>query len=176
MNLWYRFILFIMAILFIFTSLLLSLYCFGLAEPEMIPELVFSLYQQWELGILFFIAFIAGCWVIYPFFSRVKNTTLINRSELGEVEITLEALDNLVNTIALEQDGIVAISNRLSTEDDGLTIYLKAKILPSKTIPEITNSLQELVKSYIEDTTGVTVSSIKVLVEDVSDGSKESIE
>lgn len=176
MDLLYRFIIFIMAILFMFASLLIAIYSFGFAEVDMLPDLVRSFYHQWELGVLFLLGFIAGSWIIYPFFTKEKSTTMINKSELGEVDITLNALDNLVNTVALQQEGVVDIKNKLRATEGGLSISLSGKVIPKVPIPELTENLQLLVKSYIEDTTGVTVKEVRVLVEDIGDEKKKSIE
>ncbi len=176
MDLLYRFIIFIMAILFMFASLLIAIYSFGLAEANMLPDLLRSFYNQWELGVLFLFGFIAGSWIIYPFFIKEKSTTMINRSDLGEVDITLDALDNLVNTVALQQEGVVDIKNRLRATEGGLSIFLSGKVIPRVPIPELTENLQLLVKSYIEDTTGVNVKEVRVLVEDIGDEKKKSTE
>lgn len=177
MNLFYRFVLFVLTILFMFVSLLLAIYAFGLSRSNLLPEIIQSLYNRWEIGLLFLVGFIAGARVIYPFFIKEgKNTTLISRSDLGEVDISLDALDNLVYTVAIQQEGVTEISSRLKASEDGLHIFLKGKILPNITIPELTETLQAIVKSYIEDTTGVKVAEVRVLVEGISEEKKTKVE
>ncbi len=176
MKLFYRFVILLMAILFMFTSLFLALYGFAWADYNMLPNIIYNLYNQWELALVFVLLFIASAWIIYPFFfSESVATTAISESEMGKVDISLEALDSLVNNIALEQEGIVAIKNKLKTTETGLVIALTAKIYPSMSIPKITKSLQELVKSYIEDTTGVSVTEIRVLVEEISKADENTV-
>jgi len=176
MDLLYRFVVFVMAILLMFISLLTAIYCLGFTGPEMLPDLVRLLYNRWEPGIIFLLLFITGSWMIYPFFVRERNTTVIDISELGEVDITVEALDNLVNTVALQQEGVLEIRNRMRATEDGLSISLTEKVNPGIPIPEITRNLQLLVKSYIEDTTGVTVKEVRVLVESIGEDKKEAAE
>lgn len=161
-----------MAIIFMFLSILMTFYALGLAEYNLLVNILNQTYQRWEFAILFLLFFLASAWIVYPFFSNEKKVTPISKSEIGEVDITLDALDSLVNNIALEQDGVTAIKNRLKTKDGILLINLTAEIFPSKNIPEITGNLQELVKTYIEDITGVTVGEIKVLVETVASTKK----
>ncbi|MFW6021916.1 MAG: alkaline shock response membrane anchor protein AmaP [Halanaerobiaceae bacterium] len=175
MNLFYRFIIFVIVLLVLFVSASLMFYSFGWANVNSIPEFVQGLYQQWEYGLLFILLFAAASWIISPFFSD-KSVTPISKSDIGEVDITLDALDRLVNNIALEQEGIVSIKNRLKSTDKGLIIYLTARIFPSMSIPEIANSLQNLVKSYIEETSGVNVLEVRVLVDNVSDGRENDVE
>lgn len=161
-----------------FVSLTLAIYCFEFAGINSIPVIVRDLYADWRFGILFLVAFIAGAWVIYPFFSRVEenSSTVINKTELGEVDITLEALKNLVQGLVIQQDGIEEISSELKTGETGITIYLKGKVKPSTIIPELTDDLQKMVKSYIEDTTGVKVNEVKILIKDVFEEEKMRVE
>ncbi|MFP4661895.1 MAG: alkaline shock response membrane anchor protein AmaP [Halanaerobiales bacterium] len=176
MKLLYRFVIFLMAILFMITSIGLAFYGFGWGGQNMLPDLISDFYNQWEMGIVFVLLFIASAWIIYPFFvSESVSTTSISKSDIGNVDITLDALDSLVNNIALEQEGVVAIKNSLKTTEEGLIINLSAKIFPSMSIPNITESLQEMVKSYIEDTTGVTVVEVKVLVEQISKNEEKKV-
>ncbi|MFW5981099.1 MAG: alkaline shock response membrane anchor protein AmaP [bacterium] len=168
MNLLYRMVIFIMAIIFMFVSILLTFYAVGLADYDFFADILYQVYERWEFAILFLLLFAASVWVVYPIVANDIKTTVISKSELGEIDISIDALDTLVNNIALEQEGVVAIKNRLSTKEDKLMIDLTAKIFPSKNIPEITTNLQTLVKSYIEDITGVTVGEVKILVDTVT--------
>lgn len=167
-NLFYRFIIFIMSIILMLVSLLTAIYAFGFARVGLLPDIIESMYKQWQAGIVFLLLFIAGAWIIYPFFIREVKTTPISRSDLGEVDITIEALDNLVNSVALQQEGIAEISNKMLVKDEGLFIFLQGKVSADTPIPELTADLQMLVKSYIEDTTGVNVAGVKVLIKGVS--------
>lgn len=153
----------------------MAFYAFGWANPEMLPELISLLYQRWEYGLLFLVFFVAGAWVIYPFFSRERSITSVLVSDHGNVDITIDALDSLVKNIAIEQEGVIAISNRIRAVDDGVVIDLEVEIYPSMSIPEISRNLQELVKSHIEGTTGVNVKAIKVLVKEISKENEKRI-
>ncbi|NLM97196.1 MAG: alkaline shock response membrane anchor protein AmaP [Halanaerobiaceae bacterium] len=168
MDLFYRFVIFFMAVLLLFASMSMALYAFGLASPDRLPGLIYGLQGRWEMGILFLLLFAAGAWVIYPFFTREKTTASIKTTETGSIDITLDALDSLIKNIAIEQEGVVSLSSTLNTTDTGLQISLKTEIYPSMSIPQITQSLQELVKTYIEETTGVSVTEVRILVEKIS--------
>ncbi len=178
MKIFNRFILLIITLLFMFAVLTLAIYCFGFAGINSVPVMVRNLYADWQFGILFLVAFVAGAWVIYPFFSRQEETssTIINQTELGEVDITLEALENLVQGLVMQQEGIEEINSELQTNESGIIIYLKGKVKPNTVIPDLTDDLQKIVKSYIEDTTGVKVSEVKVLIENIYEEQKTRVE
>lgn len=176
MKLFYRTVIFLTTLLFMFASLLLAIYCFGLTEGNLLPQMVGMLYRQWEAGVLFIIAFIAGAWIIYPFFVKEKEISLISKNELGVVNISINALDNLVNNIASEQEGIISIDNRLKATEEGLMISLNGQVNPTIPIPAIAENLQTVVKTYIEETTGVQVAGVRVLVEGVSEKKGKKME
>lgn len=174
MKLIYSITSFIIIILFMFASLLLAFYSFGFAftPSNLLPNMLGNFYQKWQYGILFTLFFIAGTWVLYPFFAnREKKTTSINQTELGMVDITLDAVDKLVKGVAMQQEGVNEIETHLKTSEKGLHIHLSGKVEPDIPIPNLTKDLQLIVKSYIEDTTGVTVEEVRVLVKSISDRS-----
>ncbi len=177
LDLLYRFVLFIITVVFMFAVLLLALYGFGLTNSTLLPETIHSFYNQWESGLLSMLGFIAGAWVIYPFFSgRKKETTLISQTNMGEIDITLDALDNLVKGIAVEQEAVVEMDTRLKTGEEGLRIYLTGRVLPGIPLPELTQEMQKIVKSYVEEITGVTVEEVKVRVDGIESNKKMKLE
>ena len=164
----------VIAVIFMFCSLVLALYSFGFADANFLPELMGNLFQRWDIGILLILGFIMGAVIIYPIFNLNSNSrkTSISKSELGEVNITLGALDNLIKKVASRQAGVEEITTSLKDREEGLEISLTGKVEPGVVIPDLADELQKLVKSYLEDTTGVTVSKVKVLVEEISQKDK----
>lgn len=160
-----------------FTVLLFALYGFGLTSSTLLPDTIRTFYNRWEVGLLSVLSFIAGAWVIYPFFSgRTRQTTLINKSDIGEVDITIDALDHLVKGIAVKQDGVIEIDTSLKAGEDGLHIFLTGKVLPNIPLPDMVKELQTIVKSYIEEITGVTVARVKVRIDGIDDGKRSKVE
>ena len=164
-----RLLLLAITLIFMFIMLLLSIYSMGIVESDSLLRLVESFYSSLLPAILFLLAFIIGARAIYPFFKDTDwdNTAAIADGELGDVEITMEALKNMIRGVATQQDGVEEITTELKAGEDGVHILIKGKVLPSAIIPEVTSRLQRIVKSYIEDTTGVNVVDVKVLIENV---------
>jgi len=152
-----------------FIMLLLAIYSMALVEEGSLPLLVERFHGRVIPAFLFIIAFLVGVWAIYPFFANAKNTatTSIIEGELGQVDISLEALRNMVREVAIQQDGVEDIKTELTAGEGGVFIFLRGKVRPTVVIPRVTEELQSIVKSYIEDTTGVHVASVKILIENV---------
>ncbi|MFW6007503.1 MAG: alkaline shock response membrane anchor protein AmaP [Halanaerobiales bacterium] len=169
MKVFNRLILVIITLSFMFVSLLITIYSFGLVGSSSLPILLEGLYKRFEVGLLFLAAFILGAWVIYPFFTQKikEKITVVNNTELGEVDVTLEALENLVRSVANQQEEIEDIDTKLEPTENGIRISLTGKVYPSTVIPELTENLQKVIKGYIEDTTGVQVEEVRILIDNI---------
>lgn len=171
-----RLIILVITFVFMFIMLLLSFYSMGFAQAGSLPGLVQRLHGEIGIGILFLIAFLFGAWSIYPFFTgrQKEATTSITEGDLGQVEITIDALKNMIRGIATQQDEVENVKTEIKAGEEGVHIILSGQVPPSVVIPEVTARLQRLVKSYIEDTTGVNVLDVKVLIENVYEKDKKS--
>jgi len=152
-----------------FTTLVLAIYSFGLTEGEAIFVLLDNIYKNWQIGLLLILAFLVGTWVIYPFFTlkEEQNFAEIKSTELGEINISIRALKNLVEGIVHKQNMLDNIEIKLNGSEEGLEIFIAGNIQPGTVISDMTDELQQIVKSYIEDTTGVVVKKVKICVNDI---------
>jgi uncharacterized alkaline shock family protein YloU len=108
--------------------------------------------------------------VLLLFVSLRRNEcveTLLQQGPLGEVRICFKAVENLVLKAAKEIKGVRETKTRIVASDNGLIIFLRAVTYPDQNIPQVTAELQAAVKDYVENTTGSTVSEIKVMIENV---------
>lgn len=178
MKIAYRSLVFIMTIIIMFVSIVLAFYAFGFSQQNFLPALFENMYLEWEYGLLFLIVFLGSSVILYPFFNIEKRykKTLINSTDLGDINITLGAIDNLVKKIIKKREGIFEINTDINNSESGLDIDLSIKVYSDYIIPELTNELQKVVKSYLEDTTGVTVNSVQVLVNEINSEKNKVIE
>ncbi len=169
MKFFYRFLLILITILFMFVAIVLAIYSFGFTEGEALYNLLDNLNRNWQAGLLFLLIFILGVWALYPFFALKENTTFaeIKSTELGEINISLRALKNLVEGIVFQQNKMQDIDIKLKRKANGLEIFIAGDVKSKTVIPEMTNELQQVVKDYIEDTTGVSVREVRILVNDI---------
>jgi len=178
MKIAYRSLVFVMTIIIMFVSIVLAFYAFGFAQQNFLPALFENMYLEWEYGVLFLIIFLASSVILYPFFNIEKRykKTLINSTELGDVNITLGAIDNLVKKVVKKREGIFDINTDINNGESGLDINLSIKVYSDYIIPQLTSELQKVVKSYLEDTTGVTVNNVKILINEIDNKKNKVIE
>jgi uncharacterized alkaline shock family protein YloU len=97
-----------------------------------------------------------------------NGQTIVQMGPLGEVRISFKAVETLVLKAARGSKGVREVKTRILNTERGLVIFLRAVSVPDQNIPQVTAELQQLVKSYVEDSTGTTVAEIKVLIENVA--------
>lgn len=99
--------------------------------------------------------------------------TILRQGPLGEVRICFKAVEAMVLKAAKDVKGIRETKTRIVNADSGLIIFIRAVTFPEQSIPQITAEVQSAVKEYVENATGVGVSEVRLMVENVAyDGIK----
>lgn len=93
--------------------------------------------------------------------------SLIQTTSLGDIRITLGALEGMVTRAAHQVRGLKEVRPVLRCLPQGVAIFLQASVGPEINITQVSAELQEKVRSYIEELVGVQVVEIRVLVDDV---------
>ncbi|NLA10722.1 MAG: alkaline shock response membrane anchor protein AmaP [Firmicutes bacterium] len=98
---------------------------------------------------------------------KKKPATMLQSGELGEVRITLSALENMVLRVVQQSRWIRDSSRRVRATPQGLVIDLKIKVVADENLPVLTGELQKNVKEYLEEITGIIVSEVQISVQSV---------
>ena len=104
-------------------------------------------------------------------------------AQIGDVKISDDALAAIAGIAATEVDGVACMAGNITNElvskfgvkslskgvkvtvDDGqVYVDVSINILYEKNIPEVSNKVQERVKSIIESMTGLTVPEVRVRI------------
>ncbi len=122
--------------------------------------------------LLGFLLFLLGLFFVVIFASRKGKEkdfgSIANFTELGEVRISLKAVESMVHTAARSIKGIREVSTKTDSTEQGLVIYLRVKTIPDVPIPGLASELQEKVKQYVQQISGHNVAEVKVLVENIA--------
>ena len=103
---------------------------------------------------------------------RIPALATISSGEGGDIQISLQALDNLIQRAAQGVQGVVDTKNKIKPVDSGIAIFIQAGVKPDISIPDTTVLLQQEVKQQLETMAGVKVLEIKVLVNTIAAESK----
>ncbi|MFZ5966267.1 MAG: alkaline shock response membrane anchor protein AmaP [Bacillota bacterium] len=113
----------------------------------------------------------SGLWV-----SRRKRNAIVRHTAYGEVKISFETIEGMALKIARSAAGLRDIKASVDQIAEGVIISLHASTIGDMNIPESSVKLQQNIKDYIEEYTGVHVKEVKVYIENVSTISKGRVE
>ena len=112
------------------------------------------------------------CGMLGVFTSLARKYTptqvIVGKSEGGQVNISLEAVDDVVRKAALSVNGIMDVKTRLKAAKNGVDVSLQITIPHDVNVPETSTALQNVVKEQLQVVTGLTVADVSVLISGVT--------
>lgn len=85
----------------------------------------------------------------------------------GSVDISLHALQNVVQKAASGQEGITEVTPKLSVKNNGLHVWLSIVLEADRSAPEMGNTVSEEIKTQLEAMAGIIPAEVKVVITDV---------
>lgn len=101
---------------------------------------------------------------------------VISESPLGQVRVSMAAIDSLVRKAAGSIRGVREVDTALSVDKLGLTVGLKLLVASDLSIPELTDQVQKAVNLYIEETVGISPKQVNVLVRNIAGPGRARVE
>lgn len=97
-----------------------------------------------------------------------KPPSIDQRNDYGDISISLETIENLTLKAAYKIHGIKDIKARVQVGQSGLIIRVRAVIDGDTAIPALTEEAQRTVKTFVEEITGLPVTSVNVYIANVT--------
>lgn len=83
----------------------------------------------------------------------------------GEVRISMQALDSLVKqAIAGHEDEVADIKTKIINHDDSISVCVDMALKCGTHIPNVTTVLQNSVKNFIEEFSGIAVRDVSIMI------------
>lgn len=89
------------------------------------------------------------------------------RTEFGDVRISLETMENLALKSASKHKSIKDTRVRVNATDAGMDIVLRVVVDGEASIPLLTEEVQKSVKNYVEEITGIPVVNVSVFIANI---------
>lgn len=174
MNLFDRFIL----TLYSFALIVLSLAVIG-ASSGLIPSAYIRPYLEQLLGpfnLAYLITAVIFLIVSLRFFFSSFRTSkkaktekgIRQRSDLGEVNITLQTIQTIAERAARRVKGVRDLKTVVRALESGNTITVRVSVDGETPLPEMTQNLQANIKEQVESIAGVVISEVVVVVTEVA--------
>jgi len=103
-------------------------------------------------------------------FSSDDDGIVVQEGLLGQVTMTVAAIELLIMKSVRQIDGIKDIRPKISKDKSGLTVKIEMMINPELNVPEVTAATQKIVKEWLENIGGLQVNAVKVRVDDFKAG------
>lgn len=99
---------------------------------------------------------------------KSKDAYLVKHTDFGELKISTQTIEGLVQSVANRFTGIKNVRTIVSVLEGNINVTMKGEVTPEINIPETSLELQNKVKAHIEECTGVEVSEVKVEIVNVT--------
>ncbi|MCL6561076.1 MAG: alkaline shock response membrane anchor protein AmaP [Firmicutes bacterium] len=93
---------------------------------------------------------------------------VLAESALGQIRVSLQAVENLVEKVVSQINGVREVKPRIFSAPQGVGIQVRASVTPDINIPEVSVEIQNRVKERVFEVTGISVSAVKVSVENIT--------
>lgn len=99
---------------------------------------------------------------------RGKKGFVVQKTEHGELSISIHAMENLVQKCVDKHEELTVVSNHIENTRDGVVVDLRIGLANGVSIPLVVSTLQKQIKQYITSCSGIDVQEVKVEVETAS--------
>lgn len=132
---------------------------------------------RWAIGLTGSIFFVASVRLLYfGFRRRATGRAVVHDTDLGEVRISLEAVENLIARVARHQRGVREARPLVAIAEGRISAYLRIWVAPDVHIPELTGSLQREIVRQVGAVMGAEVSDVRIDVINVSEPRRSRVE
>lgn len=122
----------------------------------------------WPLTAILVLAGIRLLWSSISKPDRSGRFVVLSESAMGQTRISIQAMENLAVKVVSQINGVREVKSRIVSAAQGVGIQIQAVVTPDINIPEISASIQDLVKEKVFAVTGVTVKSVAVTIKNIS--------
>ncbi|WP_025690975.1 alkaline shock response membrane anchor protein AmaP [Paenibacillus zanthoxyli] len=95
---------------------------------------------------------------------RPSSLSVDQRTEYGDIQISMETIENLSLKAAGRVKGIRDLRSRIRVSQAGLEIMIRGVVDGEHSLPLLTSEVQRQVHEYVQDTTGVPVADVSVYI------------
>jgi uncharacterized alkaline shock family protein YloU len=99
---------------------------------------------------------------------RREEKTIIHQTQFGEIQIAVSAVESLALRATRRIKGVKDAHVGVRADSNGLDIFIEVTVNPDIGIPQISEEIRVKVDEYLQETIGIRVNSVKVLVTKVA--------
>jgi len=133
-----------------------------------------------ETVIFFIIAlvfvFVNLGFLLSGFLTNKKNREISNVTEAGEIIISLNTIETISINVSRKFSGVREVKTNAKLNGEFVNISIKMIVLSDINVPALSAEIQNKVKKTIEETVGIKVGTVKIIVDNVQTAYKGRVE
>ncbi len=102
--------------------------------------------------------------------SNKDKKAVSKHTNIGEIKISLNSIENIAINASRKAIGIKETKTFVKKADDGVEIEVRIIVMPDLSIPVISEEVQGRVKNAVEESSGISVKQVRVVVESIYTG------
>ncbi|BDG59880.1 alkaline shock response membrane anchor protein AmaP [Caldinitratiruptor microaerophilus] len=106
--------------------------------------------------------------IFFAFARRGAGQAVVHETEVGEVRISLSAVESLVRRVARGIKGVRDVKAGVFLGPSGLVAEIRGTLSPDVSIPDVSAEMQSAVKAQVHRVVGVEVAEVRVRVESLA--------
>lgn len=171
-----RIILTIYSFVLTILSIILLLVSLNIVNFDFLRTTLEDALQRREMIAVTLVFLLVSLRFLFSGFRRNKpRHAITSENKMGQIKISLKAIENCIIKAAKEVEGVKNISASIKRVNEGINVTINIKVLPDMNIPETAKSIQERVKTHVENNVGTQINEIKIFVENISGTEKPRV-
>lgn len=130
---------------------------------------------RWAIGLTsaaFLVVSLRFIWFVFsPGYPR---RAVRHQTDLGEVFVSLDAIESLVRKVARQVSGVRDVRAKVQNYQGGVAVFLKATVSPETNVPDASKDMQKTLRSYIKNIVGVDLTDSRIYVENITSEPRRS--
>lgn len=122
----------------------------------------------WAVGLVGLAFVLSGLHVAWHALRPPRRAAVSFTGEAGEVRTSLGAIEELARRAGLQVPGVRDLRARVQATREGVSLRVRAEVLPDYRIPEVAPELQARLKEIIEEIVGTRVTDVRIVVERIA--------
>lgn len=130
-----------------------------------------------ETGLLGLLAVAVALYLLLVAWQRDADPGSIQQAgELGDVFVSLRAVESLVLQATSSVRGVREVNTRLQQQTGELSIDVSLLVTSERSVPDVTREVQQRVAQHVRETVGVPVTRVGVEVRNIAPDQKARVE
>ena len=156
----------LMGVVLLLCAAAVILHCFGVIQLGNYLSLILQGWVRWVVvAVCAVLALIGLRGVGLLFRRRREKGFVLQRTEYGDMSISMKALENMVKKCVEAHPELKVNHIRIYRVRSGISVEIRILLMSGVNIPLAVNALQKQIKQYITSCSGVDVYEVRVKVE-----------